>query len=151
VRWLRDRSEIGERLGLLARALDDADPLGVGRCVTETCEWDVDPAAPPAVGRAAVEGLVRALAALEDGSSHRTNTQLSNVMVELDGDTAATDAYLFAWVVQPERGTGFVWGRWRDELVREDATWRVRRHRLHVLARENTDLAGHCVVERGDG
>ena len=151
LRWLRDRADIGERLAQLARALDDGDPTGVGRCLTATCEWDVDPSAPPVVGRAAVQDLVRALAAPEDPGGHRTNTQLSNLMVELDGDRAATDAYLFAWVVQPERGTGFAWGRWRDELVREDETWRVRRHRLHVLARENTELAGHPVVERGGG
>jgi hypothetical protein len=98
-----------------------------------------------------VEDLVEALGPHEDRRGYRINTQLSNLMIELDGDKAATDAYLFAWVVQPERGTGFVWGRWRDELVREDETWRVRRHRLHVLARENAELPGHPVVELSGG
>jgi hypothetical protein len=148
LRWLRDRAAIGDRLARLARALDDCDPGGVEQCVTEGCEWDVDPSVAPVVGRAAITALVRAGGPAENAGDHRTNTQLSNIMCEIDGDTACTDAYLFMWVAQPELGAGFIWGRWRDQLVRDGETWRISSHRVHVLEQENTQLAGHPVVER---
>jgi hypothetical protein len=148
--WLRDRAAIGERLGELARALDESDATTVGACLTANCEWDVDPSGPPLVGRAAVEAKVKTSSGPpgEDPGDARTNTLLSNLMIEVDGDEARADAYVFLWVVQPERGDGFVWGRWWDELVRADGTWQVRRHCLSVLERVNSEMAGHPVLGR---
>jgi ketosteroid isomerase-like protein len=142
VQWLNDRIEIAELLTALARGLDSHDLPSIAASLASDCVWDVEPGAPPVAGRGAiVERLRGRFISQEDD---RTNTQVSNLMIGLDGgDSASTDAYVFIWHSRGDGSVGLAWGRWRDTLVRTDVGWRVGAHRVYVAATENEDLAGY--------
>ncbi len=56
-----------------------------------------------------------------------------------DGATASTVSYLYVFHDDPGRDeTLHLWGRYLDELVKEQGSWRIRRRRLRVAGARRT-------------
>jgi uncharacterized protein (TIGR02246 family) len=78
-----------------------------------------------------------------------TSHHVSNVVVDFDGDDAATArSVLYAWHrYNRERPDGHVWGQYHDELVRVDGRWRFRRRELRAAG--TTDFHVKSMIALG--
>ena len=82
-----------------------------------------------------------------------TSHHLSNVAIRLDGDTATSQAYVYAFHRRVEDHSPLhVWGRWVDELARTEEGWRFTRREVVLVGRmgdhpstieEDHSLVGH--------
>jgi hypothetical protein len=85
-----------------------------------------------------IDGLRAYLA--QRGSRYFTRHILANIRVTPQGDgMASVDSYVTAYRIEPGDATApyplghpFMVGRYRDELVREDGTWRIARRSTHT-------------------
>lgn len=119
---LRARAEVHDTLIRLALAQDANDWEALTECFAPDATYDH----PGGRLDGAVEIVERSRAALSrlDGSQHLIGT----VLIEVDGDTAATTSYFQAQHVK--RGTPggdllIIAGTYRDRLRRLDGRWRV--------------------------
>ncbi len=81
------------------------------------------------------DGLTRffeqALGTGPDGIGGPSTHLMTNVTVDLDGDSARADTKAVAYLTNEDAGTVVVRGlRYSDECVRDESGWRLRR-RLH--------------------
>jgi ketosteroid isomerase-like protein len=123
-----DRAAVREAMVRYADALDRRDFDAVRACFTEDAQASYNGEA-LAPGADAIVTYVRQLEGLQS-SMH----SVTNVVVEVDGDTANADSACIAHLVQ-RAGNGdltiLVRGlRYRDRLVRRDGAWLVQ-HRVH--------------------
>ncbi|MFN0095465.1 MAG: nuclear transport factor 2 family protein [Dehalococcoidia bacterium] len=121
---LIDERDITALMVRYADRIDAKDPEGSAACF-----------APDGVGvywgeyrgRAAIADRLRGI--LDD--FHATSHHLSNVMIDLDGDRATAQAYVYAFHrVKPSNEAMHYWGRWVDELVRVDGEWLFARREV---------------------
>ena len=74
-------------------------------------------------------GLGKVLAQYE-----RTSHHVSNFTITLDGDTAHSLAYVYAFHrMKADGSTWHLWGRIDDDMVRTDEGWKVSKHVLHGI------------------
>jgi uncharacterized protein (TIGR02246 family) len=129
VRRVEDVLEIQRLVNDYGRLLDQRDFAGFAELFAEDGEILLGPVA-RAAGRAEVQ---RAMETALPGPPGENLHIIGTPMVDLDGDTATSECM---WtVVQPDPdGTPVVsmLGRHRDDLVREDGRWRIRRRRGFV-------------------
>jgi len=84
------------------------------------------------VGYQAIEQLCRSALTPLDSSQH----MISNIEIELGGDTARSRCYLQAqhYKAGTPGGDNFtLGGYYRDELVRTSEGWKIKRRELHTL------------------
>jgi len=125
---LADRAEIGDLILEFARCIDDSDQAGYAATFDEQCELILPFAR--VVGRAAIE----AMPSPQPGM--RTHHQISNILFDIDGDSARTRAYLTATHVfdaTRPTDTAQAGGWYLHELVRTAAGWRFRRVELVIV------------------
>ena len=73
-------------------------------------------------GRDALDEFFRErLVATYSATSHH----LTNIRVTVDGDSATTRSYAYAWHARHDGSQAHVWGRYHDRLVRTGGTWRI--------------------------
>lgn len=87
-----------------------------------------------ATGPAAIERmLIDMIGPAEPDFVNRENFHLMTTMVvDVDGDTAtARSRYLFVTADEEERPRMALAGRYADDFVREDGTWKIRRRVTH--------------------
>jgi uncharacterized protein (TIGR02246 family) len=104
--------------------IDANDPAGAADCFTEDgvgIYWG------EYRGRAAI---AQRLAGILDRFAH-TSHHLSNVAVTIDGDRAASQAYVYAFH-RTRDSNDFLhyWGRWVDELHKVDGEWQFARREV---------------------
>jgi ketosteroid isomerase-like protein len=120
---LADKQAITEQLYRYCRAVDRLDPpLGHG-VFHEDATVDYGPSGFKGSGRAAIDWICEAHLKLQ-AHSH----QVTNVLIELDGDRAASEAYVTATLRGSREGQPFqmqVWSRYCDVWSRRDGQWRI--------------------------
>ncbi|HEV7679458.1 MAG TPA: nuclear transport factor 2 family protein [Candidatus Dormibacteraeota bacterium] len=128
LRDMLDRAAVREVMVRYAAGLDSRDFDAVRNCFTEDAQASYN-RAPLAPGADAIVAYVRAVANLQS-----TMHSVTNVVVELDGDTAECDTACIAHLVRrADDGelTILIRGlRYRDRLVRQGTAWRIQ-HREH--------------------
>lgn len=132
-----DRLEIGDVLIRVATALDTHDADLLMSCFTGDAAIELDQsAATGPAGFAERAKRLRGLAAVQH--------IVTNITVDLDGDQAASTAYVLVMQAQDEslgRGTLLTGGVYADDLSRTADGWRITRRRFRSLwAVNGTDV-----------
>jgi hypothetical protein len=127
VKQLCDKQAITEQLYRYCRGVDRMD-----LALTRAC-WHMDGTA-DYVGmfQGGADALIDWMWSVHAGMQVHSH-QITNILIELDGDRAASEAY--ATVVLRTRGDAaldiFVRGRYLDRWSRRDGGWAID-HRIHV-------------------
>ena len=130
-----DRTEIAETMYRYAFGLDHGDPDSLASVLTEDAVLDFSAGGaklgldfPVLNGRdAIVQTLIAIIGSLD------TSHTLSNIQVEVSGDSATLHAYLMAQHFPPGQGAklgcdfALLMNRYDVELVRDGLKWRMRR------------------------
>jgi len=127
LRLLRDRAEIHDLLVRYSNAIDDREFERLRDCFTAdaVATYNGQQLAP------GVEAIIEYVSVLR--RLRETMHVIGHSLIEVDGDRATADTALVAYLVDAtgEHETVIVRGlRYRDQLVREAAGWRIRR-RVH--------------------
>lgn len=134
-RELADKQAITEQIYRYCRSVDRLDvPLGHS-VFHEHATADYGPTGFKGRGREAIDWICKAHLGLA-GHSH----QVTNVLIELDGDRAASEAYVMAALRGRREGTPFqmqVWARYCDTWSRRDGRWAID-HRNTVVDFDST-------------
>jgi hypothetical protein len=130
-----DRTETAETMYRYAFGLDHGDPDSLGSVFTDDAVLDFSAGGaklglefPVLNGREAiVQTLISIIGPLD------TTHTLSNIQVEISGETATLHAYMLAQHFPPGRGSqrgsdyALLMNRYDVELVRDGMKWRMRR------------------------
>ncbi|HTI19408.1 MAG TPA: nuclear transport factor 2 family protein [Kutzneria sp.] len=133
-----DHLAIQNLIARYALLVDTGDFAGVGDLFADatfvgTAEF---------TGREAVTGMLeRSVIRYEDGTP-RTQHATSNLLIEVDGDTATTQAYVTIFQALPDFPLQCIAaGRYRDRFARVDGRWRFARRQVSIHLRG--DLSRH--------
>lgn len=122
---IADKQAITEQLYRYCRSVDRLDvPLGHS-VFHEDATADYGPTSYQGSGRGAIDYICQAHLGLQ-AHSH----QVTNILVELDGDRAASEAYVMAALRGEREGKPFqmqVWARYIDTWSRRDGHWAIDR------------------------
>jgi len=130
---LNDEREIGRLITQLARAQDAKDRDAYRRCFTDAIEIDMPtiPGWQPTT-MPSEEWADRAISILAgfDATHHR----LSNLLIDVDGDTASAsvDVSALHWVQDAEPDTLTIGGRYRMSLERSGTGWLISRRAMEI-------------------
>lgn len=139
VRVLRDRLEIADVVHAYAQGVDDQRADAVAALFAEDCEFRAfDRPKGVARGRSEVAALLGRLLATFQATSHH----VSATRIAFTGsDRASATTVLYAWHrFTEERPDGHLWGRYYDDLVREEGRWRFARRELRVTAHRDFEF-----------
>jgi 3-phenylpropionate/cinnamic acid dioxygenase small subunit len=122
---LIDHNEIATLLARMTRLINDQDIETYLECFVEDGTFELI-GMPPNVGRNEIRPFVNST----PGVIHMT----MDVVVLVDGDHAIADSNLLsAWARLGRAGNGFLYsGRYRDELMRTPAGWKMRHRRVSL-------------------
>jgi 3-phenylpropionate/cinnamic acid dioxygenase small subunit len=122
---LTDHNEIATLLARMTRLINDQDIETYLECFVEDGIFELI-GMPPTVGR----NEIRPLVSSTPGVVHMT----MDVVVLVDGDHATADSNLLsAWSRLDRANNGFLYsGRYRDELTRTPAGWKMRHRRVSL-------------------
>jgi hypothetical protein len=127
---LADKFAITEQLYRYCRSVDRLDvPLGHS-VFHEDSTADYGPTGYRGTGRGAIDWICKAHLHLQ-AHSH----QVTNVLIEVDGDRAGSEAYVTATLRMERDGQTSqleVWARYCDRWSRRDGVWRID-HRDTVI------------------
>jgi hypothetical protein len=130
-----DRFEIADALHRYAFGLDHGDADSLASALTEDCRFDFRPAGrkleidfPLLIGRDAIlNGVLPLIGPLD------TSHTVSNLQIEISGDTAALYAYVLSQHFMPREGSrrgseyALLMNRYDCNLIRDRDKWRFRR------------------------
>ena len=132
VQMLLDEREITQLVHRYGTALDDRDWALLRSCFTDDAVTVYEgPVGGEFTGYEAIEQVCRGALEPLDKSQH----MIGNVTVELDGDTATAQCYLYAQHVRTGAPGGdlcMLGGRYTDRLARTRDGWRFTRRRLET-------------------
>ena len=141
---MSDADEIRNLLGLYCELMDAADWPAVGAMFAKA-ELAAADGTVVAAGSDAVRALYENGTRLYDGSP-RTRHVTANSVIDVDGDAAtARSSYLVFQATDSLALQPIITGRYRDEFVRDGATWRFARRQFFVDA--VGDLSAHLTYE----
>ncbi len=149
LRQLADRQAIADLIHRYCRAVDRLD-VPLGRSI-----WHRDGYADygASVYQGDGPGVIDHICAQHRQTMHHSH-QVTNIIIDLDGDRAGSEAYHFA-TLRVAAGSGVrqisVWGRYIDTWSRRDRRWGLdRRHTIRDFdeIRDVTPLADHDVGRR---
>lgn len=128
LQWLVDRAAIADLILSFARCVDDSDHAQYTANFTEDGSLILP--------FAEVHGRDQILAMPDPPKNWATHHLIGNILIDIDGDTARTRAYLTATHVfdaaQPSNNAQ-AGGWYTHELIRTSEGWRFRRVELHVV------------------
>jgi hypothetical protein len=130
-----DRHEIADTLHRYAFGLDHGDPDSLASALIEDCLFDFTPAGgklglefPKLTGRQAImDALLPLIGPLD------TSHTVSNLQIEISGDSATLYAYVMSQHFMPQQGSrrgsenALLMNRYDCELVRDGQKWRFKR------------------------
>lgn len=125
------RLEAAEAIRILiydyAFHLDMNHPQQLGELFVDDCEVSYGPNF-GAFGRDAYAKTLEGIGSYFVGTSHH----VSNIVIEFDDDEAASvRSVVYAWHrYSRERPDSYVWGQYRDDVVKVDGAWRFRKRVL---------------------
>lgn len=143
---LLDEREIEQLMVHYIDRVDANDPVGAAACFTPDgigIYWG------EYQGREAIASRLREILDAFTATSHH----LSNVAIQVDGDVATAQSYVYAFHRTVEdRSQLHVWGRWIDRLMRTQEGWRFAHREVLLVGRvgdhpaaveEDDRLGGH--------
>lgn len=141
---LADKFAITEQIYRYCRSVDRLD-VALGHSVFhEDATADYGPTGYQGTGRGAIDWICAAHRHLLFHSH-----QVSNVLIEVDGDRAGSEAYVTATLRMERQGKPMhmeIWARYCDRWSRRDGAWRID-HRDTVIdydsVREVTPMNAH--------
>lgn len=141
---LADKQAITEQLYRYCRSVDRLDvPLGQS-VFHEDSTADYGPTGYQGTGHGAIQWICQA-----HGQLLFHSHQVSNILIELDGDRAGSEAYVTA-TLRMERGGKMMhienWARYCDRWSRRDGVWRIDRRETVIdydSVREVTPMYNH--------
>ncbi|AOR77464.1 hypothetical protein BES08_12390 [Novosphingobium resinovorum] len=146
---LADKQAITEQLYRYCRSVDRLD-IALGHGVFhEDAAVDYGERGFKGSGRAAIDWICAAHGGLL-AHSH----QISNVLIEVDGDRAGSEAYVTATLRMEREGRLVqmeVWSRYCDRWSRRDGTWRIDRRDTvtdYDCVRDVTEMYRHDRARR---
>ncbi|ROO86460.1 SnoaL-like protein [Actinocorallia herbida] len=150
VRALLDKQEITELLTRYLRSADRGDAAGLAACYLPGATEDHG-----GVFTGTAEDYVADITPVLTHPRGRTMHCMTNVLIDLDGDTAAAESYVvtFSAVRTPDGpGSSFVGARILDRLERHDGRWGIAHRALlwewsHDAAAAETWLFGMLVPD----
>lgn len=125
------RLEAGEAIRTLiydyAFHLDMNHPQQLSALFVDDCEVSYGPNF-GAIGREAYDKTLEGIGSYFVGTSHH----VSNIVIEFaDDEAASVRSVVYAWHrYSRERPDSYVWGQYRDDVVRVDGVWRFRKRVL---------------------
>jgi len=152
-----DRHEIADTLHRYAFGLDHGDADSLASTLTEDCILDFRPAGkklglefPKLTGRQAiVNSLLPLLGPLD------TSHTVSNLQIEISGDSATLYAYVMAQHFMPREGSrpgsenALLMNRYDCELVRDGEKWRFKRVIIdNAWAQGNPEILNALALQR---
>src|SRR5437899_10074973 len=152
-----DRFEIADTLHRYAFGLDHGDADSLASAFTEDCIFDFRPAGrklgidfPKLSGREAiVNALIPFLGPLD------TSHTVSNLQIEISGDSATLYAYVMAQHFMPREGSrpgsenALLMNRYDCELVRDGEKWRFKRVIIdNAWAQGNPEILNALAIRR---
>lgn len=144
---LSDKHEIAELVLRYSTALDTRDWTMLESCFVEEPSFEADGFA-PIHGMATIRDTARTALAGLDASQHF----VTNIVVELDSETATVTSYLQAQHVRASAGDEpnfLVAGIYRDNVTRTPDGWRFSHRSLRVLwTAGNPDVPTGAVAAR---
>lgn len=130
LRDLLDREAVVRTIATFCVRVDEYDIAAVAEVFTEDCHVDYGPGrGGPREGRAAVAQRIA------EGQSQfrRTQHQLGQSLVELDGDEARALTYVTAWHEELSGHTSEARLRYLDTLRRVDGQWLISRREVAAM------------------
>ena len=152
-----DRYEIADTLHRYAFGLDHGDADSLASAFAEDCIFDFRPAGrklgidfPKLSGREAiVNALIPFLGPLD------TSHTVSNVQIEISGETATMYAYVMSQHFMPRQGcrrgaeNALLMNRYDCELVRDGQKWRFKRVTIDsAWAQGNPEILNALAIQR---
>jgi hypothetical protein len=125
---LLDQKSIVDKLALWCNCADTRDMTHMAEVFADDLVWDFGGETVDSSLDAVVERLVTHVGAA--GNCGDRQIHLANVRVDVDGDSAESDAYFFAASagLGPFNGQALLqWGRYRDTWERRAEGWRIVR------------------------
>jgi len=132
VQQLQDEKAIREVIVRYGEYLDARDYAGYAALFASDGVWTGGFGS--ATGPAAIQAMLeKNLGKAEPGFVNKSNFHLmTTVVVEVNGDTAnARSRYLFVTASPENRPSPALAGRYVDELVRENGTWKIKKRTTH--------------------
>ena len=128
---LSDRVQISQTLSAYCDSIDRGDMAALAEVFTDDVVMDMGHGA-VFTGRARLLRLVQEVTAVWETTHH----QCSNHLVgRYNGTGADATSYVYAFHDAPARNEAMhLWGRYTDELVKQDGAWRIQLRRLRVAA-----------------
>jgi uncharacterized protein (TIGR02246 family) len=123
---LLDSREIEQVFVRYFDRVDANDPVGASQCFAEDVTFEI------MIGKRKQgrERMARSLARVLD-RYERTSHHVSNIRVDLDGDTADVVAYVYAYHRLRENDEPWhLWARMIDTFARIDGRWQITEHVL---------------------
>ncbi len=127
---LQDRHDVGQVIIRYATSVDQRDLDRYATCFTEDVEVSGFGGGPFGDRDSYVAWVTEALSAFAE-----THHQITNQVIDVDGDTAHMRSYVQAThVMGSDAGRLLIlWGIYDDRLVRTADGWRITHHRLERL------------------
>lgn len=126
---LSDRAQISETLSAYCDSIDRGDLAALAEVFTDGVVMDMGHGA-VFTGRARLLRLVQDVTAVWETTHHQCTNHL---LRRYDGSSAAATSYVYAFHDAPDRDEAMhLWGRYTDELVKQDGAWRIALRRLRV-------------------
>lgn len=153
LRRLADKQAIRDQLYNYCRSVDRLDvPLGHG-VFHEDSHADYGEGVYQGPGRGAIDWICKS----HDGLTSHSH-QISNILIELHGDRAGSEAYMTGTMRMEREGKEFqifVRARYLDAWERRDGRWGIARREVaydHDEVREVTSMRGpsHAARDRSD-
>ncbi|MDX6741166.1 nuclear transport factor 2 family protein [Actinocorallia sp. A-T 12471] len=153
VRALLDKQEIHEVLARYLRAADRGDVAGLAACYLPGATEDHG-----GVFTGTADDYVASITQVLTHPKGRTMHCMTNVLIDLDGDTASVESYVvtFSAVRTADgRGSSFVGARLLDRFERRDGRWGIAHRALrwewsHDAPAAETWLFGMLVGDTAD-
>ena len=124
VQLLLEKQAITDLMVEYADRIDANDPVGSAACFAEDgigVYWG------DYVGREAIAERLRGILAGFLATSHH----LSNIAIEVDGEAATAQSYVYAFHrIRPGGEPMHYWGRWVDQLKKVDGRWYFARREV---------------------
>ena len=124
---LEDKDTIREVMAAYCHALDACRFADVAGLFAEDAIWTTDYG--EAKGRDAIEQIFRSVVPVK-GEGPQRKHYITNIIIKVDGDRAQS---VSDYLVVRESGKDLIpvmGGTYKDEWVRQDATWRFQRKEL---------------------
>jgi hypothetical protein len=149
IREIADRQAITDQIYRYCRSMDRRDiPLG-HKVFHEDATADYGPGSYTGTGRGFIDWVAKVHTENFDSHSH----QITNVIINLDGDRAGSESYVTVALRFTEDGRPKlfrVWARYLDTWSRRDGHWAIDHRTTIIDLDEERDLEPRSPSYRGD-